>query len=90
MVKIGLQIHRVLSTDKLFCKCKAFKTSLPLEQFKVKIEDTVYQYFGKKNSFCYFEQDECPAKLNIKHVKKAKQICLRIPKIKLFSSSNFT
>ena len=74
---VGLEFHRVLSFEKLFCKCR-FEPSLESEEF-FEVEYPKHELTHKfyyNNQYCRYEKEESFPLFNEKHLKKACELAL--------------
>ena len=85
-LKIGIELHRVLSAEKLFCNCvfkKNNKDSEELSSFEIEYpkEKKVYNYNHADLLYCRYEKDQGPPRLNKKIFNKAIKVVKQIPNI---------
>lgn len=80
---VGLEVHRLIDSKKLFCDCT-------YKKIKKGIEKKIYYSSCEKNftyntseDYCDYEIDQIPAKLNETIMKKAIKIVKNIPGIKM-------
>jgi len=89
-LKIGIEFHRLLSYDKLFCNCRycPFKNK-PLKKTVIyPVLKRAYSFITSAD-YCDYELDEIPAKINEKIYKKAINVAARIPNIKILKNILF-
>lgn len=88
VLKVGLEVHRVISHKKLFCKC-TYKTSERWAGFKevfeteYPIENKINTYTHNYAQYCDYEKDDYPPLLCHKTLLKALKIVSRFPQIEI-------
>lgn len=71
-MKIGIEHHRVLSYDKLFCLCKYDPRATCTNRFTTYFPRVpVIHEFYTNDSYCEYEKDQIPGVINPKLVQKA-------------------
>lgn len=71
-MKIGIEHHRVLSYNKLFCPCKYNPKSICTDRFTVSFPRVpITHEFLTNASYCGYEKDQLPGVINLKLVQKA-------------------
>ena len=88
---IGVEYHRELSADKLFCRCHYTKDSKNEELFYVMDtkSEKINTYCYNSRIYCDYEKDEKPPLINSKIVKKACQIVKQFPGAKIVDNLVF-
>ena len=83
-MKIGVEFHRTLSHDKLFCSCRydphlSCEDSFTVYNSKSKVRT---RYLSSKY-YCEYERDVIPSVLNLKLLRKALVLASGIPKVRV-------
>lgn len=84
-MKIGVEFHRVISYDKLFCKCRYYPKEPTTRVFTTLISRSLTENtFLTSDSYCEYEEDQIPGVINKKIVEKAVSLIQNIPDITVF------
>lgn len=85
---VGIEYHRVLSYDKLFCKCRYLPLNQNLRRFQVRISEKIHNFLTNDN-YCEYQQQQIPAEINEKILKIATGALHQIPELEILKEILF-
>ena len=76
---VGVELHRVISFHKLFCRCVYRRSKILDQEYSIRIDDKLFNYRGSSGQVCDYERDESFPVLDHKLFKKAMKLVALIP-----------